>query len=194
MSRTVGTAITGALVLVVVSAGIAGCGSSSKTATSSATPSTATAATTIGLATDASLGQILVDPQGMTLYRNTKEKGTTIVCSGSCATTWPPVTVSAGSTPYGPAGLPGALGTVTRPDGAVQVTYKSWPLYRFAKDTKPGDANGQGVGGVWFAVSATGPADGTPTATTAPTAPATTTPATTTPETATTTTTPAAGY
>ena len=186
MSRTVGTAIAGALALVVLSGGIVGCGSSSKTGTSSATSSTATAATTVGLATDASLGQILVDPQGMTLYRNTKEKGTTIVCSGSCATTWPPVTVSAGSTPYGPAGLPGALGTVTRPDGAVQVTYKTWPLYRFAKDTKPGDSNGQGVGGIWYAVSATGPADGTPIPTTAP--------ATTTPATAATTTTAAAGY
>jgi predicted lipoprotein with Yx(FWY)xxD motif len=50
------------------------------------------------------------------------------------------------------------LGTITRDDGAMQVTYNGWPLYYFADDTAPGDANGQGLGDVWFLVSPTGEA------------------------------------
>jgi predicted lipoprotein with Yx(FWY)xxD motif len=48
------------------------------------------------------------------------------------------------------------LGTTTRTDGTTQVTYKGMPLYHFAGDTKPGDVNGQGVGDVWFVLSANG--------------------------------------
>ena len=48
------------------------------------------------------------------------------------------------------------LGTLTRDDGTVQVTYNGWPLYHFSGDTAPGDTNGQGLEGVWFLVSPTG--------------------------------------
>ncbi len=48
------------------------------------------------------------------------------------------------------------LGTTTRTDGTVQVTYNGWPLYYYALDAAPGDVAGQEVGGVWFVVSPAG--------------------------------------
>jgi predicted lipoprotein with Yx(FWY)xxD motif len=48
------------------------------------------------------------------------------------------------------------LGTISLPDGTTQVTYNGWPLYYYIDDAAAGDANGQGVGGVWFLVSPTG--------------------------------------
>jgi len=48
------------------------------------------------------------------------------------------------------------LGTIKRADGTVQLTLHGWPLYRCAGDSAPGDVNGEGVGGVWFAVRPTG--------------------------------------
>jgi predicted lipoprotein with Yx(FWY)xxD motif len=41
------------------------------------------------------------------------------------------------------------LGTRHRPEGSTQVTYKNRPLYRYSGDTKAGDTNGDGVGGIW---------------------------------------------
>jgi hypothetical protein len=54
-----------------------------------------------------------------------------------------------------PTGTVSSLGTVRRPDGTVQVTYKGQPLYTFAQDTKPGEANGQGIKdvGTWTVVT-----------------------------------------
>lgn len=156
---------------------LAGCGSSSKKASSSATTAASTtttaAATSIGAATDAKLGQILVDGSGRTLYHFTKDTGTTIACTGTCATTWPPVLAPPDGLPTtGPAG--GTLGTVARPDGGTQVTYNGATLYLYSGDSKPGDTNGQGIGGVWFVVApkasaaqSTATTAGAPTATTA---------------------------
>ena len=104
-------------VLAVASLLLAGCGSSTKKASTSATTAastTTTAATSIGVATDAKLGQILVDGSGRTLYHFSKDTGTTIACTGDCATTWPPLLAPADGLPTtGPAG--GTLGTVARP-------------------------------------------------------------------------------
>ncbi len=97
-----------------------------------------------------SLGTVLVDAQGMTLYYLTTEHGGHIQCTGGCATTWPPLTVPAGSTPTS-AGAVTRLGTVTRPDGSTQVTFDGAPLYRYSGDTASGQTNGNGVDGVWFA-------------------------------------------
>lgn len=152
---------------------LVGCGSSSTTKSGSPTtspgsspitspvssPTTTPASETIRAATDAKLGQIVVDAQGMTLYRNTKEVGGVVACSDACVAVWPPLTVGAGVSPTG-AGLTGKLATTTRPDGSIQVTYDGQPLYRYTKDTKSGDTTGQGVGGIWFVVAATGAATG----------------------------------
>jgi predicted lipoprotein with Yx(FWY)xxD motif len=99
------------------------------------------------------IGTVLQDGKGFTLYHITTDTSTKISCSGSCATTWPPLLASGGSVPSG-SGLPGALGTINRPDGGTQVTYNGMPLYTYSGDSAAGQANGQGIGGVWFAVTA----------------------------------------
>jgi predicted lipoprotein with Yx(FWY)xxD motif len=112
-----------------------------------------TAATTVMEANNA-LGTILTSGSGLTLYVLTSEVGGTIKCSGGCLSVWPPLTVSSGTTPTGPSDLPGKLGTVTRADGTVQVTYEGFPLYMFVRDSAPGDTHGNGInafGGVWLA-------------------------------------------
>jgi len=142
------------VLVALVSVVLAGCGSSSKKATSTSTSeatTTTVAASSISEATDAKLGAILVDGSGRTLYHFTKDTGTTIACVDKCATTWPPLVAPASGLPAtGPAG--GTLATVARPDGSMQVTYNGATLYLYSGDTKAGDTNGQGIGGVWFVV------------------------------------------
>ncbi|MFJ9420114.1 MULTISPECIES: SCO0930 family lipoprotein [unclassified Streptomyces] len=102
------------------------------------------------------LGPVVTDSKGMTLYRfdNDTAKPPKSNCSGSCATTWPPVPADGSSAP---AGIDkNALGSVTRADGTKQLTIGGWPAYRYAKDTKAGDTKGQGVGGTWNALAADG--------------------------------------
>ena len=107
---------------------------------------------------NSSLGRILVDSTGRTLYLFKADSGTTSACSGACAVAWPPLRT--GATPAVSGGANAALvGTIPRSDGARQVTYHGHPLYTFVKDHKPGDVNGQGVtafGAGWFAVSPAG--------------------------------------
>ena len=97
------------------------------------------------------LGNILVDPRGMTLYLYTKDEPSVSNCYDQCATAWPPLLTD--SDPTGPDALVGGLGTTQRTDGALQVTYNGAPLYYWAKDQRPGDTTGQNVGGVWFVVN-----------------------------------------
>ena len=63
-------------------------------------------------------------------------------CTGGCATTWPPLTVSSGTTPTAGAGASGVLKTITRDDGSTQVTYNGMPLHFYKGDTASGDMNG----------------------------------------------------
>ena len=90
-------------------------------------------------------GTVLVDgDDGMTVYiftKDTKDSGKS-ACSGACLETWPAVTVAAGANPTGGTGVTGKLGTITRDDGTLQVTYNGLPLYYFKNDKAPGDANG----------------------------------------------------
>lgn len=100
----------------------------------------------------AKLGSVLVNRRGLTLYRFTPDTTTKVACTGTCASLWPPLVVSGGTTPTGSAGIIG-LGTVKDPDGALQVTYRGHPLYTYIGDTKPGSAAGQGLKDKWFAVT-----------------------------------------
>ena len=80
----------------------------------------------------------------MTVYiftKDVKDSGKSN-CTVGCIETWPALTVPAGATPTGGAGLTGKLGTITRDDGTLQVTYNGLPLYYFKNDKAPGDANG----------------------------------------------------
>jgi predicted lipoprotein with Yx(FWY)xxD motif len=105
-----------------------------------------------------SLGRILVDARGHTLYLFGKDRNGKSACSGACATAWPPLIATA--KPRAGAGAEASrLGTTKRADGRLQVTYNHHPVYTFVKDTKKGQTNGEGLnafGGTWDALSAAG--------------------------------------
>ncbi|MDJ0380027.1 SCO0930 family lipoprotein [Streptomyces sp. G-G2] len=115
-----------------------------------------TASGPLGVRTDATLGQVVTDSAGFTLYRfdkDTAKPASTSACAGDCAKTWPPVPATGTTAGAVPAT---AVASFKRADGAEQLTVAGWPVYRFAKDTAPGQTNGQGVGGTWFAVTPEG--------------------------------------
>jgi predicted lipoprotein with Yx(FWY)xxD motif len=96
---------------------------------------------------DSSLGKILTDGYGKTLYFFTKDVAGTSNCSGGCLDAWPIFSVqnlrvdaSLTTTDFS---------TITRADGKKQVTYKGWPLYYFASDATAGDVKGENVNNVW---------------------------------------------
>jgi len=124
----------------------------------------AQAAPTVQATTDATLGPILTDGAGRTLYRYTPDPPDASTCDGGCAQAWPPLLLPEGDPVLAP-DLPGTLGVITRSDGSRQVTYNGMPLYYFVSDTGPGMTTGQGVGGIWFVVAPVAPADATPAAT-----------------------------
>jgi predicted lipoprotein with Yx(FWY)xxD motif len=99
---------------------------------------------------NSALGDLLTS-QGMTLYLYTKDGENVSNCYDQCAANWPPLLVGNGALVAG-AGLTGTLGVIDRTDGGRQVTYNGIPLYFWIRDVRPGDTNGQGVGGVWFVV------------------------------------------
>jgi predicted lipoprotein with Yx(FWY)xxD motif len=147
--------IYGGAALALLAIAVAGCGSSadpSATANSSTTASAAVIKTA-----DTTHGTVLTDSSGYTLYWFAKDHGTTSACTGSCATAWPPVTVT--GTPDAGASLPGKLGTISRGSGVMQLTYDGHPLYTYAGDTSPGTVTGNdinGYGGLWWAMTTTG--------------------------------------
>ena len=113
---------------------------------------------TVGVADDGSLGKILVDSQGRTLYLFQKDSGTKSACSGACASAWPPLRAS-GKPTAGSGAKASLLGTTPRSDGKPQVTYNGHPLYGYQGDSKAGDTNGQGINGFgapWYVLSPTG--------------------------------------
>jgi predicted lipoprotein with Yx(FWY)xxD motif len=104
---------------------------------------------------DTSLGKVLVSPSGLTLYALTTDTKSNSTCTGTCAQVWPPVTVDQGWSTA--PGLNRSLfGTLVRSDSSRQLVAGQWPVYTFSGDTKPGDVNGEGSGGVWFAVGVDG--------------------------------------
>ena len=107
------------------------------------------------MANDPKLGDFLVDAKGMTLYMYNKDTPGVSNCVGSCLTAWP--ALAATTDMLAGAGVPGKLGSITRADGAKQVTYNDMPLYYYGGDKAPGDTTGQGVGGVWYMMSPTAP-------------------------------------
>lgn len=142
-----------ATVAIVAACSSSGGGASS--APSAAAPSASASAAAGGQIklADSSLGQIIVDAEGKTLYMFTPDEAGTPTCYDQCATAWPPLTgeVTAG------AGLDASkLTLVDRTDGSKQVKYGEYPLYYFANDAKAGDTNGQGLNDKWYVVGADG--------------------------------------
>jgi predicted lipoprotein with Yx(FWY)xxD motif len=151
------TLLAPALAVPLVAVAISGCGGSSK---ANATPSTTTSkaqAASVDVR-DTSLGKILVDSQGRSLYLFKKDTGPKSTCYGSCAVAWPPFTT--GGTPTAGSGAKAALiGTTTRTDGKDEVTYNGHPLYYYAGDSAAGDTNGQDLnqfGAAWYVLSPAG--------------------------------------
>ena len=104
----------------------------------------------IGLAPREKLGDVMT-ADGMTVYVYTKDKPRETVCYDICAMNWPPLVVT--HTPALAATLPGRFGSVTRTDGAKQLTYNDLPLYLYIEDPPGTDqANGQNVDHEWFVV------------------------------------------
>ena len=161
---------TGLAIAVAASTGLiaAACssGSSSSTGTTTGTPAAHSSAQSSAPAASgstsaavlktesSSLGTVLADGQGMTVYWFAADHGTTSACNGACASAWPPVT----GTPSAASGvtLSGTLSTITRSDGTKQATYNGHPLYTFNVDTAPGQVNGNnvdGFGAKWYAIT-----------------------------------------
>lgn len=91
-------------------------------------------------------GGMLTDGGGMTLYAFDKDSGGKSACNGPCAANWPPLTAA------GDAKASGDWSIIARDDGSKQWAFKGKPLYRWSKDTKPGDMSGDGFNGVWHVV------------------------------------------
>jgi predicted lipoprotein with Yx(FWY)xxD motif len=162
---------------------IAACGSSSSSSTTSSAASTQPVAQTSSSPSSAavvksasnSLGTILVDSQGMTLYHLSGEVNGKFICTSSgCLGVWHPLIAPSSGAPSGEVG---SLGTVKRPEGTMQVTYKGTPLYTFTGDKQSGETKGQGIKdvGTWSVVETS--SSGAPAASTSST-PATGAPST----------------
>jgi predicted lipoprotein with Yx(FWY)xxD motif len=105
-----------------------------------------------------SLGRVLISSSGRTLYLFEKDRNGKSACSGQCAGFWPPL-ITKGKPLASGGAKASLLGTTKRADGRMQVTYNHHPLYMFAKDTKRGQVNGEGVtafGAEWYVVSPAG--------------------------------------
>jgi len=158
------------LVVGVVAAAllVAGCGGTMpSTASASPSPSLAafpspspvTTIATIAVRAITKLGNILVDGSGKPVYLFAADTGQDSTCYEYCDQFWPPV-LTAGPPHAGAGAKASLLGTTTRTDGSLQVTYAGHPLYYFYTDS-PGEAHGQGINGfgdLWWVVSPSGAA------------------------------------
>jgi len=147
------------------SGGMGGYGSSGTAPASGAASSVATVS-----ATSTSLGMLLVDGSGRTLYLFEKDQPNQSACAGACAAAWP-VDQTSGTPKSGSGVTASMLGTIKRGDDTTQVTYNKHPLYYYSGDSGAGQHNGQAInafGAGWFAVGPAGGAvSGGDTATTA---------------------------
>ncbi len=143
-------------IAAAATAALVACSSSGTPNTSSTGSGTAAAAA--GTLKTAKIGgaTALTNGKGFTLYSFAPDTSTKSNCNGACATNWPPV-----KGPVSAAGVKGTFATIKRTDGSTQATFDGHPLYTFAGDSAPGQANGNGVnadGGVWHEITTSGPA------------------------------------
>ncbi|MEO6887092.1 MAG: hypothetical protein ABI232_12530 [Jatrophihabitantaceae bacterium] len=137
---------------------LAGCSSSGgakstpPTQPSSSKVTSAPASGPVGFATASNAKGTILTDAGRTVYTYDPDTSTASNCTGSCASTWPPVI---GTAAAGPSLQASSFGTITRADGAKQVTYDGHPVYAYSADTRVGDVNGDGVEGVWHVVVVT---------------------------------------
>jgi predicted lipoprotein with Yx(FWY)xxD motif len=164
------------LIVPVCVLAVGSCGGSSKKSTPAAAsaPATTTSppATTapkspsatggvkISSATISSLGPVLVNAQGRTLYMFVPDNDKKVTCVGACAAVWPPAFLPSGQKPVASGAVKQSLlGIDPDPAGGRVITYAGWPLYTYVADSGPGAATGQGVnlnGGLWYVISPSG--------------------------------------
>jgi predicted lipoprotein with Yx(FWY)xxD motif len=154
--------VVGALVLSACAKNASTAASSSSAPTSSPTTSASESgmanSSSITTAKVSSVGTVLTNGDGLTVYLLTTENGNKILCTGTCANIWPPVVLPAGtSSATAMSGVNGSLlGTVKLPNGQLEVAYNGHPLHTYSGDSNRGEAFGQGIQGVWFAVTPAG--------------------------------------
>jgi len=157
----------GAAALALAAAGCGSSGSPSSSpsssgsggSSSSGASSSGGAAAAVAVKSEGTLGKILVDNQGRTLYLFEKDSGPTSTCYQACAGVWPPFTTS--GKPKARAGASASqLATTQRKDGKTQVVYHGHPLYYYSPDAQqPGSAKGEGLkqfGAEWYVLSPAG--------------------------------------
>ena len=113
-------------------------------------------AKTLKVKTDQKLGDVVTDAKGWTLYRFDDDTASPSQsnCAGDCEKMWPPVPAKDAKAAEGV--TKSDIGKVKRSDGTWQLTLGGWPVYRYAKDTAPGDTKGHGVKGTWNALAPDG--------------------------------------
>ena len=152
--RRVAAGLLGAVGLALAAAA----GGSSGTTTANPSPAAASGSASGGIAVGKTgAGVVLVDAKGMTLYAFAADSKGHSVCTGSCATYWPPVPGSEKAHVSSKVTAP--VGTVTRSDGSTQLTVAGYPMYTYAGDSAAGQDNGQGKnlsGGLWWVVNPDG--------------------------------------
>ncbi len=157
---------------------LAGCGGDDTTtaqpaeepsATATATPSDAPtqpapqastrARGTVIKTADSQFGEVLFDGDGQAIYLFDKEKTTKPECYDECAEAWPPV-LTDGEPAASASAREDRLGTTTRTDDSVQVTYAGHPLYYYAHEGRNEVRchNVREFGGLWLAVIPAGAA------------------------------------
>lgn len=148
-----------ALAVLFLALTVVACGSTTATASGGSTP-TATAMSssaqalvrTVKATVGGKSATILTDAKGMTLYYNSHDTSTKVVCTGVCTQTWHPLFATSLSMVTSSTSLHGALRVATTANG-MQVEYNGHPLYTYSKDTAPGQTIGEGIQGTWFVVT-----------------------------------------
>jgi predicted lipoprotein with Yx(FWY)xxD motif len=143
--------------LIAAVAVIAGCGSSSSNSSSSGGGGSSGGSGTVKVAKISGYGSALVTASGKSVYLLSTDPAGSSKCSGTCAKTWMPVTVS-GSPSAGSGVDSSKLSSFKRSDGTTQVLYNKQALYTFSGQ---GATSGEGQaadGGVWYLVSPSGAA------------------------------------
>jgi len=115
-------------------------------------PASMSGSLVVMITTNAILGPILVDASGLTLYKFANDTGGLSTCNASCLANWPPL-LATGTISPGDGLNASDFGTTMTTDGRTMVTYKGSPLYYFKNDKTAGDANGNGVNGLWSVVA-----------------------------------------
>lgn len=135
---------------IVVGACAAPGGGAATAETGDGDPTSGPTELTLELMQHDTLGSYVVGMDGKSLYIFTLDTGSSSSCNGECAVNWPPLTADSAADVDAGEGVAGALGTITRDDGSLQITLGGKPLYYFKGDPADGDTNGQGLNDVWY--------------------------------------------